>query len=109
MEEMTRQEAVEQQIKEKDLVILYFTGSACGACEVIKMKVESVLCQYPSVQAIEINGAKYPEVAACYEVYALPLIILFVQGKESIRVGRNLDLLEFERKLVRYMNMMNPR
>lgn len=106
MQPITNQEEIKEQIKVHDLVVIYFTGSACGACEVIKEKVESILAKYPKVKGVEVNGEKYPEVAIGFEVYALPLMILFVQGRESLRVGRNLDLREFEAKLIRYMKMM---
>ena len=103
MQPITNQEEIKEQIKVHDLVVVYFTGSAC---EVIKEKVESILAKYPKVKGVEVNGEKYPEVAIGFEVYALPLMILFVQGRESLRVGRNLDLREFEAKLIRYMKMM---
>lgn len=106
MQSITNQDEVKEQIKAHDLVVVYFTGSACGACEVIKEKVENILAKYPKIKAIEVNGEKYPEVATSFEVYALPLMILFVQERESLRVGRNLDLREFEAKLVRYIKMM---
>lgn len=106
MEQVGTKELVQSVIKSHELCIVYFTGSECGACEVIKRKVETILQRYPQVKSIEVNGAEHPEVAATYEVYTLPIMILFVEGKESVREGRNLDLLAFERKLQRYTEMM---
>lgn len=107
MRQVDTKEELNLAIKEKELLVVYFTGSACGACEVIKQKVESILAQHPSVKGIEVNGAVYPELATEYEVYALPIMLLFVQGKESLRLGRNLDLLDFERKIARYEEMLS--
>ncbi|ETJ29240.1 Thioredoxin, partial [human gut metagenome] len=36
----------------------------------------------------------------------LPLLILYVDEKESIRIGRNIDLLSLERNIERYYNMI---
>ncbi|MEG0847944.1 MAG: thioredoxin family protein [Niameybacter sp.] len=106
MQQVDTRDEIEEQIKQNELLLLYFTGTACGACEVIKHKVEMILEKYPEVKGIEVNGEQFPQVAMSYGVYALPLMILFVQGKESIREGRNLNLLEFEEKVARYVSML---
>lgn len=106
MQQVQTREEIQAQIEGNDLLILYFTGTACGACEVIKHKVEIILEKYPKVKGIEVNGEQFPQVAISYGVYTLPLMILFVQGKESIREGRNLNLLEFEGKIGRYASMV---
>lgn len=106
MERICTREDAQNLIQSYELCVVYFTGSDCGACEVIKHKVEVILQNYPQVKGIEINGAQYPEIAASYDVYTLPIMILFVEGKESIREGKHLDLLAFEGKLQRYIEMM---
>lgn len=109
MEQVQSLEEVRNTITNHSLCILYFTGSDCGACEVIKQKLDSMLISYPQVKKVEVNGVRFPLIAANYNVYSLPLILLFVEEKESIRVGRNLDLLEFERKLSRYIEMIKTK
>ena len=106
MERICTKEDAQNLIKSQELCVVYFTGSDCGACEVIKYKVEVILQKYPQIKGIEINGAQYPQIAASYHVYTLPIMILFVEGKESVRESKHLDLLEFERKLQRYVEMM---
>ncbi|MEG0087039.1 MAG: thioredoxin family protein [Niameybacter sp.] len=106
MQQVQTRDEIQEQIEQNELLILYFTGTACGACEVIKHKVEMILVKYPEVKGIEVNGEKEPQVAIGYGVYALPLMMLFVQGKESLREGRNLNLSEFEEKVARYVSML---
>lgn len=106
MENITAKENIESVIKENEIVLLYFTGMACGACEIIKGKIQQILKSYPRIKAIEVNGESHPEVARDYGVYALPLFILFVEGKETIREGRNVDLLGLEGKFARYYELL---
>ncbi|MGL5677668.1 MAG: thioredoxin family protein [Cellulosilyticaceae bacterium] len=106
MERLENYEQLKACVDSQPLVVVYFTGSACGACEVIKSKVEILLEKYPEVKGIEINGEKYRELATSFQVYALPLMLLFVEGKESVRVGRHVDLREFEEKIKRYSKLM---
>lgn len=106
MEAVKSSQALQNIMNHHELCVVYFTGSACSACEVIKLKVETILANYPEVKGIEVNGKEHPEIAISYDVYALPLMILFVQGKESLREGKHLNLLEFERKLERYVKLI---
>ena len=36
----------------------------------------------------------------------MPVFLLFIEGKESIRTGRHVDLLSLERSIDRYYNMI---
>lgn len=93
-------------IKDNKMSIIYFTGSACGACEAIKGKIESILKEYPKIVCREINGEKYIDLAAEYGIFSLPIMLLFIEGKEFLRVGRNVNLLELRGDIERYYNMI---
>lgn len=93
-------------INDNKMAVLYFTGMDCGACEVIKYKIESILKDLPQVKSGEINGEKNLVLAAKYEVFSLPIFLLFIEGKETLRIGRNVNLLELERNIKRYYEMI---
>lgn len=100
---------INEVIDTHDIAVIYFTGTACGACEVIKQKVERILERYPAITCREVNGENHLDVAARYQVFTLPHMILFVQGKETIRTGKHVDLRELENKINRYYEMMGLR
>ena len=93
-------------IRENEIVILYFSNKVCGACEVIRSKVKKILESYSKVESIEIDGEENIELAAMNDVFSFPLLILYVDGKETMRVGRNVDLLELENSIKRYYEML---
>ena len=93
-------------INNNKMAVLYFTGMDCGACEAIKYKIESILKYLPEIKSGEINGEENLELAAKYEVFSLPIFLLFIEGKETLRIGRNVDLLELERNIKRYYEML---
>lgn len=97
---------MKKKLLENKITVLYFSGSICGACEIIKEKIKRVLVDYKEVSFIEINGVEKKEIAATYDVFTLPLIILFIEGKESVRMGRNIDMLEFKNLIDRYYNLL---
>lgn len=97
---------MEKKIPENKMTILYFSGAICGACEIIKKKIKRVLVDYKEVAFIEVNGVEEKEVAAKYDAFTLPLMILFIEGKESLRMGRNMDILEFKNVIDRYYKLL---
>ncbi|MBU3172719.1 thioredoxin family protein [Clostridium estertheticum] len=99
-------EEIRNIISENEIVILYFSNKVCGACEVIKSKVERILESYSKVKSVNIDGEKQTEFAAMNNVFSFPLLILYINGKETIRVGRNVDLFELEKSINRYYNML---
>ena len=55
---------------------------------------------------MEINAVKEKEISAQLNVFSLPLVIIYIEGKESIRYGRNIDILEFKRFIDRFYNII---
>ena len=97
---------IKDLINSNDMVIVYFTGLDCGACETIKLKVENILLRYPKIKFYEVSGEKYPSIAADFGVFSLPIMILYVDNKETIRVGRNISIMDLEKDIYRYYNMI---
>lgn len=93
-------------IAENRMSIVYFSGSECSACEVIKAKLEKVITSYKEVKIKEINALKEKEVSAQLNVFTLPLAILYIEGKEHSRYGRNINILEFKQTIERYYDFI---
>ena len=106
MKKVSSDEDIKQEIKNNMMEVVFFTGSKCGACESIKIKIESIIKRYPKIQACEINGEDNLEVAAKYNVFSFPIFLLYIKGKEYLRIGRNVNLLELERVIERYYKMI---
>ncbi len=106
MLKINNNEEIKNIIRENEIVILYFSNKVCGACEVIRSKVERILESYEKIKSIEIDGEENIELAAMNDVFSFPLLILYVHGKETMRVGRNVDLIELENSIKRYYEML---
>ncbi|MFR5266583.1 thioredoxin family protein [Clostridium sp.] len=106
MMKITASKEVENLINNEPISIVYFTGTTCMACDVIKEKVSEIIKGYPKVKMGIINGEEEVKLAADYSVFSLPLLILYVDGKESFRASRNFSVLEFTEILDRYYTMM---
>ncbi|WP_055069878.1 thioredoxin family protein [Clostridium massiliamazoniense] len=106
MNKIKTNKEIENLINNESISLIYFTGNTCMACDVIKGKLSEIIKEYPKVKMGVINGEEQVKLAADYSVFSLPLLILYVDGKESFRVGRNFSVLEFMEVLDRYYDMM---
>ena len=97
---------IKEFIKKNQISIIYFSGSTCGACDVIKEKVLHIIKDYKEIRFMEINAVENKEVAASYNIFSLPILLLFVNGKETLRIGRYFDMLDFKNSIDRYYNMI---
>ena len=94
-------------IKDNLISIVYFSGSTCGACDAIKEKILYIINEdYPKVKFLEVNAVENQEIAASYNIFSLPILLLFVNGKETLRLGRYFDMLDFKKSIARYYNMI---
>lgn len=106
MESISKKEEVIEIIEENKIVIIYFSGTSCGACEVIKEKVEIIVAEYPGIKTAEINGVVNSEISAQYSIFSFPILVLFVDSKETIRLGKNFDVISFTSIIERYYKMI---
>ncbi|WP_040327370.1 thioredoxin family protein [Clostridium ihumii] len=106
MKNVNNEQDVLDTINNNTMTVVYFSGKDCGACDVIKTKVENILKYYPKIENVEIDGEKNIELSAQFNVFSLPIFLLYINGKETLRIGRNVDLLELESKIKRYYNML---
>lgn len=106
MNKLSSNDEIDKLIKNNIMTVVYFSGSKCGACEAIKIKIEEILKKYPNIKACEINGEENLEIAARFDVFSVPIFLLYIEGKESIRVGRNVNLMDLESNIDRYYEML---
>ena len=106
MKKLINEDEIINLISNNKMAVVYFTGMDCGACEAIKFKIESILKELPKIKSAEINGEENLELAAKYGVFSLPIFLLFIEGKEILRIGRNVNLLELEGSIRRYYEML---
>lgn len=89
-------------INENDIVLLYFGSKTCGVCHAMKPKVEDILLNYPKVISVEVDIEKHLDIAATYSIFTIPGILLFIEGKETIREARYISIDELNEKISRY-------
>lgn len=65
----------------KDIKLLKFQTQNCGACKMLEQVMSQV--ELPTVETIDCE--EYPEVAAEYEVFQVPTLVLLNEAGEVIK------------------------
>lgn len=99
-------ELIDKAIEDNKMILIYFGNSTWGVCIDLKPKVLALLKEYPGVEFIYVDADKSQKVAAHYNIFTIPGILLYVDGKESIREARHISISDFDSKIKRYYNML---
>lgn len=100
-------EEIEQFIEENELAFLYFTTPNCSVCHGLQPQIEKILAQYPKIQARHVDASVVTEAAGRFTVFASPVLLLFVAGREYIREARIVHTQQLDEKIARiYENVV---
>ena len=83
-------------------VLLYFSTTSCAVGEAIQPKVTALLEEHFSkIMLVSIDLNFSPELAAHYNAFVEPTILVFFEGKEFIRRIRNISIAELKTTIER--------
>ncbi len=90
---------VREVIAKEQLVFLYIGQENCSVCHGLKPQIEKIIANYPEIATVELDAIKTPAVAEAFQVLAVPVLLLFVEGKEYLRKARIVNTSEFSQQL----------
>lgn len=95
-------------LKEEHAAMLaYFSTDACSVCKVLKPKVEEMAkAEFPKMELVYVKSDVLPDVAAQNSVFAAPTIVVFFDGRETIRKSRSFGVGELQQEISRYYSML---
>ncbi len=100
-------EEVEKLISDELGVLLYFSTPTCNVCKALKPKIIAEFEKnFPLIKPVFIDSTVLPEVAAKYQVFSVPTMLLFLDRKEFAREGRNVSVPAFIQKVGRVYEIM---
>lgn len=98
-------EQIKEVVANEPFVLGYFTTEDCNLCKDLFPKVEKMLEQFPKITGIKAEANQDQRIVGEYKVYTVPSIVLFIEGKETLRYARNVSIPELTEKIERYYNM----
>lgn len=96
------------RLKQEEPALLgYFSTDACNVCKVLKPKLaELIQEEFPKVKLAYVKSDVLPDVAGQHRVFAAPSILVFFDGRETIRKSRNIGIDELRREINRPYSMI---
>lgn len=89
-------------IKKNKAALIYVSTPQCNVCKVLKPKlVDFINAEFPKITMGYVDSEALPEVAAQNSIFAVPTILVYLDGKEFLRKSRNINLHEFRQELER--------
>lgn len=98
---MKRFQEIEKFITQNKSAIIFVSGLNCSVCDAIYPRVKGMLKEYPTFNFLHIKSNEVPELSGQFQVFTVPAILFFFNGKEvarKVRFIREEDLMkEFDR------------
>lgn len=98
-------EEINDLINNNEMLLIYFGSDTCGVCNSMMPKVEKMLKRFKEIKSVKVEPENSLELSAKYNVFTIPVIILFIQGKETIREARIISIENLEQKISRYYKL----
>ncbi|GAE05592.1 thioredoxin [Paenibacillus sp. JCM 10914] len=94
-------DAIEAFINDHALAFLYVSRESCSVCHAVLPKLRELLEKFPDIRLGHIDAEDVAEVASRFLVFTVPIMMLFVNGKEYVREDRFVQLRQLEDRLTR--------
>jgi len=100
-------ENIEKTIKENLAVMVYFSAPTCNVCHALKPKLLEALEKNFSEFVVEsVDISQEEDIAPYFGVFAIPTVLIFLDGKEFLRKSRHMSVDEVIREIRRPYEIM---
>lgn len=111
MEQFNNLADVKKVIQNEPLTFVYIGQKNCSVCHGLKPQINKIMSGYPQVRLVELDALEVPEVAEAFQVLTVPVLLLFVEGKEYLRQARIVNTSRFKQdvhKIITGYQQMSP-
>ena len=86
---------IEETLRANPAVMLYFSAPTCNVCHALKPKLFDAVSQnFKQFEIVSIDISETPEIASHFSVFAIPTLIVFLDGREFLRKSRHMSVGE---------------
>jgi len=88
-------------------VLVYFSGENCNVCHALRPKFKELFdTEFMQLKQIYLDAEENPEISAYFQLFSVPTMLVFMDGREFVREGRSVSLYQLKEKLMRPYKMM---
>lgn len=93
-------------LEKNDMVLIEAGSETCNPCRALKSKISTWIENHKEICGIYISIEEHPEIAGKLSVLSAPTLLLYVEGKLTLREAGYFSLEEFLKKTERYENLL---
>jgi len=98
---------IEQTIKENLAVMVYFSAPTCNVCHALRPKLLEALGEnFKEFKVESVDISTEEDIAPHFGVFAIPTVLIFLEGKEFLRKSRHMSVDEVMREIKRPYEIM---
>ena len=99
-------EEFKNTIETQETIMVYFSGESCGVCQALKPKIKETFSKhFPNIKQLYIDAQENPKISANYNVFALPTIFVYFEGREFFQKSRLISIEETKKAILRPYNL----
>lgn len=100
-------EEIENIIKNNLAVMVYFSAPTCNVCHALKPKLlEAIDANFKEFEIVSVDVSVSQDIAAHFSVFAIPTVLVFLDGREFLRKSRHMSVDEVIREIARPYEIM---
>ena len=99
--EVSTVEEIDTFIETNTFAFVYIYQENCSVCHSLQPQTQKILEEFPSIKSIQTNVSSLPELAGKFTIFTVPVLLLFVEGKEMMRFARFVEIDKFKHQLSR--------
>ena len=104
---ITSLQQMQEMLRDKILNIVVFSTHTCNVCKPLKQQVSTLLQDMEEVGYAEVFIDDIEDVKGPFGVYSVPIVALFVEGRETLRYSAAIDIRELKDRLIRLIDLMS--
>ncbi len=106
MKTLERSTELQQAICNEKILIVQFGSAACAPCHSIRNKIDTWCDAVKDVSSLYIPVEKFSELAAQSSVFTVPTILVYVEGKLTVRESGYFGLDSILQRVQRYRELL---
>jgi len=100
-------EEANEFLRENPAVLVFFSDESCNVGDALSPKLQEMLQkEFPEMKFLEINVQMLPEARGYYNVFVIPTVLVYFDGRETLRHARHISVPKLAGEIKRVYNIM---
>jgi len=93
-------------LENEAMIMVYFSSEYCNVCKALYPKIESLIKnEFPQIKLIKLLAKDCKEIFGQNQIFSIPTVIVYFNGKEYIRKVRNFSVTMLKQEISKPYNL----